>query len=476
MTVTPAAVLHEQMARHRADKGIPAVSYALVRVGDILETGASTAEGHPQVDDTTRFRASSLTKSVTAATVLLLRDRGLLDLQDPVALHLDQASALSTAFPQAPVRIGHLLTMTAGLPTDDPWIDELDDLSGAQLLDMVASGVVLVRPPGSDYEYSNVSYALLGCVISSVTGTDFREVVAQEVLGPLGMEQTGFGVPAEDLRVAGHRSVDGSLVQMPKEDEVALGAFAASGGLWSSVRDLARWLAALDAGVAGDTGPLPSHIAREMASPRTLVRLDRRRVADEDIAVAHGYGMGLFASTYSDIGRVVFHQGGAPGFGAELRWHPESRWGVVSMANHGYPSLQHPARRTLQGVVGPQIDRLRHDAAVRSLLPETVAAMAWAESLLASWDDQEFARLGADTLDRQLPREARRARFAGVANDRGPFVRDSASLRSTSPAHALWRIEGPGGDAWLEVLTTPTRPSRVQQLGLLDHPDEARVI
>ena len=215
MTVTHAAVLHEQMARHRADMGIPAISYALVRAGDILETGASTAEGHLQVDDTTRFRASSLTKSVTAATVLLLRDRGLLDLQDPVALHLDQASELSMAFPQAPVRIGHLLTMTGGLPTDDPWIDELDDLSGAQLLDMVASGVVLVRPPGSDYEYSNVGYALLGCVISSVTGTDFREVVAQEVLGPLGMEQTGFAVPAEDLRVAGHRSVEGSLVQMP---------------------------------------------------------------------------------------------------------------------------------------------------------------------------------------------------------------------------------------------------------------------
>jgi hypothetical protein len=46
MTVTHAAVLHEQMARHRADMGIPAISYALVRAGDILETGASTAEGH----------------------------------------------------------------------------------------------------------------------------------------------------------------------------------------------------------------------------------------------------------------------------------------------------------------------------------------------------------------------------------------------------------------------------------------------
>lgn len=470
------AHLHELMAQHRGDLGIPAVSYALVHAGDVVDVGASVAEGHPAVDETTRFRASSLTKSITAATVLLLRDRGLLDLQDPVTEHLPQVAALSAASPQAPVRIWHLLTMTSGLPMDDPWIDELDDLPEEALLEMVAQGVVAVRPPGTDYEYSNVGYALLGSVITAVTGKDYREVVTAEVLEPVGMAQTGFALPAVGLRATGHRSVTGRAVAMPAEEEIPLGAFAASGGLWSSVGDLAKWLGALDAGIAGMPGPLPPHVAREMTSPRTLVRLDQRRVADEDIAVAHGYGMGLFASTYSDVGRVVFHQGGSPGFGAELRLHPDSRWGVVAMANQGYPVLQHPARRSLQRIVGPEIDRIRHDAAMRNLLPETVEAMAWAESLVSSWDDQEFTRLAASTLDRQVPREARRSRFTRVANELGPFVRDSASLRSTSPAHALWRLAGTDGDAWLEVLLTPTHPVRVQQLGLLDHPGETRAI
>lgn len=472
----PSDLLHDQMSRHRVDHELPAVVYGLVHRGELVCVGTAVDSGHPPVDEATRFRASSLTKSITAATVLVLADRGVLDLQDPVADHLPQAATLSAATPQAPVRIAHLLAMTAGLPTDDPWIDELDDLSSEALLDMVAAGVVSVRPPGTEYEYSNVGYALLGSVISGVTASDFRDVIAEEVLRPVGMDDSGFDVPADGIRVAGHRFVDGDTQIMPREDEIPLGAFAASGGLWSSVRDLARWLGAIDAGVAGERGPLPSHIIREMAAPRTLVRLDRRRVADEDIAVAHGYGMGLFVSTYSDVGRVYFHQGGSPGFGAEMRLHPASRWGVVAMANRGYPSLQHPARRTLQGIVGPDLDRITHDAALRSLLPETIAAMDWAEALLASWDDEAFALRGASTLDRQLPRSVRRSRFESVALDRGPFARDTASLRSASPAHALWRVEGRRGDAWLEVLLAPTQPFRVQHLGLLDHPDEARVL
>lgn len=468
--------VHEEMARHRADQEIPAVAYGLVHRGELVEVGSAVAEGHPTVDESTRFRASSLTKSITAATVLLLRDRGLLDLQDPVADHLPEAATLSTATPRAPARIGHLLTMSAGLPTDDPWIDELDDLSSDELLDLVRMGVITVRPPGTDYEYSNVGYALLGSIISAVTQTDFREVIAEEVLGPIGMAQTSFSVPERTLRVRGHRSVDGNAAIQPCETEIPLGAFAASGGLWSSVHDLARWLGALESGLADIPGVLPVHIAREMATPRTLVRLDQRRVAGEDIAVAHGYGMGLFSSTYSDVGRVVFHQGGSPGFGAELRWHPASRWGVVAMANRGYPSLHHPARRTLQRIISPNLARINDDAAVRSLRPETIDAMSWAESLLRSWEDDSFARLAASTLDRQLPRSSRREQFQRASIERGPFTRDDASLRSTSPAHALWRVVGPGGDAWLEVMLAPTLPARVQQLGLLDDPGHARAL
>lgn len=467
------AILAERMAEARREQELPCVVYGLVHAGEPQSFGVSIEPGQPEVDERTRFRASSLTKSVTAATTLLLRDRGLIELDAPLARYLPWATGFAAG--AEPVRIRHLLTMTAGLPTDDPWIDELDDLSEDGLEALLADGVSLCRTPGGDYEYSNVGFALLGRVIATVSGRDYREVVEQEVLQPLGMTDSGFAVPDAASRVLGHRAADG--MRVPQAEEIPVGAFAPSGGLWSSTRDLARWLACLQSGTSGlpERG-LPAHIARELAAPRTVVRLDRRKVADEDIAVAHAYGMGLFASTYSDVGRVVFHQGGCPGFGAELRWHPASGWGIVAMANRGYPVLQHPARRALQAIIGDDIERLRADAARREMWPTTAAAMDWAEDLVEQWDDETFERLAAPTLDRQVPREVRRSRIAQVADERGPFTRDAASVRSTSPAHALWRIEGARGDAWLEVLLTPQAAPRVQQLGVLDGPHESRVL
>lgn len=467
------AVLAEQMDRARVEQGLPCVVFGLVRAGQPLSFGASIEPGQPTVDESTRFRASSLTKSVTAATTLVLRDRGLLELDAPLGRYLPWATAF--AWGAEPIRIRHLLTMTAGFPTDDPWIDELDDLSEVGLDDLLANGASLCRTPGSDYEYSNVGYALLGRVISSVTGQDYRDVVAQEILGPVGMGDSGFAVPDSARRVLGHRSVGDE--RRAQEEEIPVGAFAPSGGLWSSTRDLARWLGCLQSAASGEAGlGIAPHVAREMSSPRTVVRLDRRKVADEDIAVAHAYGMGLFSSTYSDIGRVVFHQGGSPGFGAELRWHPASGWGVVAMANQGYPVLQHPARRTLQAIVGPDIESVRTREAHRVLWPATARAMEWAEDLVRHWDDADYERMAAPTLDRQVTRDARRSRSDRLLQEVGPFARDPLSLRSTSPAHALWRIVGERGEAWLEVLLTPEAPPRVQQWGILGDPGDARVI
>ena len=465
--------LAENMDRARAEQGLPCVAFGLVHAGEPVFFGASVEPGQPAVDASTRFRASSLTKSVTAATTLLLRDRGLIELEAPLTEYLPWATTLERD--AEPIRVRHLLTMTAGFPTDDPWIDELDDLSEEGLDAILAEGASLCRAPGAEYEYSNVGYALLGRVIAAVTGCDYRDVVAEEVLRPVGLTQSGYAVPDADLRVLGHRRAGADRVVQAQE--IPVGAFAPSGGMWSSVQDLARWLGCLESAAAGEPGRgLPPHIAREMSTPRTVVRLDRRKVADEDIAVAHAYGMGLFASTYSDVGRVVFHQGGCPAFGAELRWHPASRWGVVAMANSGYPVLQHPARHTLQAIVGSDIGSIRAEAARRALWPHAIQAMAWAESLLASWDDMTFDRFAAPTLDRQVPRHVRRGRIEQVARERGPFARDEQSLRSASPAHALWRVEGERGDAWLEVLLTPEATPRVQHLGLLDDASHARVL
>lgn len=466
------ALVDAEMAEAREALDIPAVSYGLIHAGEVVHVGSAVGPDQMEVDESTLFRASSLTKSVTAMTCLLLRERGLLDLATPVHQILPWTRHLAERDGE-PIRIEHLLTMTAGLSTDDPWIDEMDDLTEDQFDAILSEGIRLVRQPGIEFEYSNVGYALLGRVITAVTGSDYRDVVLQEVLSRVGMHRTGFGVPDAASRVTGHRVVGGDLV--PDLDEVPLGAFAPSGGLWSCVSDLALWVSTLEAAAAGDTGPIPRHLALDLTTPRIVSRLDSRRLASEGLVISHAYGYGVHVPTYTDMGRLVAHQGGSPGFGADMRWHPLTRWGVVAMGNRGYAVVQMPSRRALQAIVRPEMEGAASAASVGTLLPTTRSAMDWAESLLERWDDAEFERLASPTLDRQVPRSVRQSRAEALHSERGPFRRDEASVTSMSPAHALWRMEGRGGEMWLEVLITPAGRPLVQHLGLLDGRSDARI-
>ena len=110
-----------------------------------------------------------MTKSFTAAAVLLLRDEGRLRLDDPVADHLPVARALA-ADGMPPVTIRDLLTMGGGLATDDPWGDRQESLPLDEFDDLVSGGFSVCWPPRTMFEYSNTGYALLGRVIAVCGG------------------------------------------------------------------------------------------------------------------------------------------------------------------------------------------------------------------------------------------------------------------------------------------------------------------
>jgi CubicO group peptidase (beta-lactamase class C family) len=100
----------------------PGVCVGVVRDGALVHAsgrGTRVVDG-PVPDADTVFRIASMTKSFTAATLLLLRDQGLLRLDDPLAEHLPAARSLAVPG-SLPLTLRDLLTMGAGLPTDDPW-------------------------------------------------------------------------------------------------------------------------------------------------------------------------------------------------------------------------------------------------------------------------------------------------------------------------------------------------------------------
>lgn len=187
----------DALAADRAAAGTaPALAVGVFTGGKLRATvlrGGIDGAGRPPRADTA-FRIASCTKSFTAAAVLILRDRGLLDLDSEVSAHLPYLRLIGPGedMPNAPLTLRMLLTMCGGLPTDDPWADRQEAMSGTDFEALLGAGVRLVRTPGTAYEYSNLGYAMLGAVITAAAGRGYTEVVREELLEPLGLWSTGF--------------------------------------------------------------------------------------------------------------------------------------------------------------------------------------------------------------------------------------------------------------------------------------------
>jgi CubicO group peptidase (beta-lactamase class C family) len=233
---------------------VPGLAYGVLVDGQLVHNrGIGTIrigeETAPTAD--TIFRIASMTKSFTAATVLQLRDEGILRLDDPVSLHVPE---LQTG-PRISLR--HLLTMSAGFPSDDPWGDRQQDLDLGLFAEFLEGGQSFAWPTGTQFEYSNLGYGILGRVITNVTGQEYRHAVRARLLQPMELTSTAFEVdelPAEQLAVGYVRRDDGFI----EEPFAGYGALASMGGLFSSVRNLATWVDGFAGGGGGGGPPGPS--------------------------------------------------------------------------------------------------------------------------------------------------------------------------------------------------------------------------
>jgi CubicO group peptidase (beta-lactamase class C family) len=446
-------VIDARMAQQAQEHGIPDIAYGLVLAGETVHVGSigrlSVAEAIG-----TPFRIASMTKSFTAATVLSLRDEGLLSLDAPIAEYLPWASAIGLPASAPPLRLAHLLTMTAGFPTDDPWGDRQESLPLADFDALVAGGLTFCRPPGLEFEYANIGYALLGRVIAHVTGKDYRAVVRDRILEPLGMASSTFDVASAQGRMTGMHPTAAGLVE---QAEGPSGAFSPMGGLWSTVGDLARWVDFLESAWADapDMGVLSRWSRREMQRPHIVV-------GHEPDGSIDSYGLGLRITDHPHLGRFVHHSGGYPGFGSHMRWHPDTRWGVVALANRTYAPMRLVCADVLAEIVADEAVDAARSRAVERLWPQTERAMQLAESLLVAWDDVALDAVAAVNLDLDQSREERAAAWHALGV--GSVVRDVTSVTSPSPAHARWTVTTDVGPIELGVLLTGEREPRIQAL------------
>lgn len=459
--------------QHAVKEPLPGLVYGVIHDGELVHSaGLGVVRlGDSQTPDADSvFRIASMTKSFTAATLLQLRDDGQLGLDDPVVTYVPE---LTGGAADTRVTLRSLLTMTSGLPTDDPWGDRQQSLDQASFDAFLATSPWQSWQPGEAFEYSNLGYALLGRVVEVVTGRAYRDVVGERLLGPLGMTATGFDPAAvpEARRVCGYVWREDAWHEEPP---AGYGAFAAMGGAVSSVRDLATWVAGFLAdGAQSAAHPVAAASRREMQHTARLISAEVA-LADDGTPEqrVRGYGFGLFEA-HGPEGRTVGHPGGYPGFGSDMRWHPESGLGLVALGSRTYAPMSRVGGEALRAAVtaaAPGTTRRRAPRGAR--LRQARAAVT---RLLDGWDDAVCAEWFSDNVDADDPLEHRRAQLEEVRHRHGRLVDspESPQWTDTPSTHTWWMDGERGGRVKVDVMLSPHHEPLIQWWQVTSVPEPA---
>ncbi|MDH3744884.1 MAG: beta-lactamase family protein [Acidobacteriota bacterium] len=312
----PAAVRSE-LAAYVDDvfESEPAWGGALVaQDGEVLFEGSYGWSDYGQAKRNygkTVFRIQSLSKTFTAMSTLMLVERGRLSLEDPV---VDYVPELREA---EGVTVRHLLQMQSGIPDfiTPEALENIDRFHTPEQLLEYFIDLPLIFEPGSQFDYSNSNYVLLGLIIERISDKSYGRFLKRNIFKPLKMKRSVFD--ADDLSFVGRRAVgyDDVAVDPPTVAEHYPPSMAyAAGGILSTARDLLRW----DQALYGE-----GVISQEM-----LEQAFTRGVSF--------YGLGWIIDHVKIQGtrhKLVWHTGGGPGFRSGLVRLVDARVTIVLLFN-----------------------------------------------------------------------------------------------------------------------------------------------
>jgi D-alanyl-D-alanine carboxypeptidase len=299
--------LKAEMARQR----IPGLSLIVLKNGEVIKAaGYGVADRKLQIAATpdTVYKIASASKQFIAAGIMLLVQDGRIALDDPLSKFLDGAPASWSA-----ITIRHLLTHTAGLIRESPAFDPFKVQSDADVL-RSAYALPLRFAPGQKWEYSNTGYFALAEIIRKVSGQAWTDYLAGKVFRPLGMQSTRPTPTTTTEKIAGYAQgyVDNdNLREAPRWL-----ALRPSGAFLSTVRDLARWDAALRTDKV-----LTAATRRQMWTPITL-----------NDGTTYPYGFGWMMATVRGH-RLIHHPGGMPGFRSDIARFVDDDVTVIVLMN-----------------------------------------------------------------------------------------------------------------------------------------------
>ena len=422
------AEIDAALAAFAEEQQIPGLAAGIVQDGRLIHAtavGLADREAARTVGPETGFRIASMTKNMTALAILALRDRGLLALDAPLSQYVPQFAAVPPATCDSPpVSLRHLLTHVAGFVTDDPWGDRVLGMTPVELDALIATGELFARPPGLAFEYSNLGYALLGRVLTNVSGEPYQAFIRRTILEPLGMTRTTFDAleAARGDYAFGYRLDEGRWLRERIEPDGEVGAM---GGLATTVPDYARYVAfLLGAWPARDDperGPVRRSSVREMGLWHAPPQPDDPNRPSPPGA----YGYGLNNAADAGLGRRLHHAGGLPGYGSHVLMIPDRGVGVFAFGNRTYAQMSRITLRVAELLQVAPPAPAKPSPFLRRAVDAVVAAYG-------SGRIEEASGVFAVNLLLDTPARLRDTELAALKQQLG-----RGTLEKIEPAHAL---------------------------------------
>jgi CubicO group peptidase (beta-lactamase class C family) len=335
------------VASRMAELGVPGAAVAVVQGGEIVYAqgfGVREIGGTQPVTPDTLMMIGSINKSMTSLMAATLVDDGWLSWQTPVVELLPE---FAVADPELTARltVADAFCACTGLPQRDAeLVFNSDSLTPERLIASVAD-FPLTAPLGERFQYSNQMYAIGGYAAAVAAGATPSELsrgyvaaMRDRVLNPIGMTRSTFAL--DDVLGSGDYAqphvtdLDGTTRVFPLlVDEQFVTAAGPAGELWSTARDMARYVQTeLAHGVAPD--------GARVASEENLTRTWQPGVAPpsgEDLPpllteAGQNYGLGWVTGAYKGH-RLLWHNGGTFGFASTLAFLPDDDLGVVVLTN-----------------------------------------------------------------------------------------------------------------------------------------------
>lgn len=299
-----------------------------------------------RIDCNTSFNIASCSKQFTAVAVLQLAERGLVSLQDPICTYFPELQ--SDIFRS--VTVAHLLSHSSGIPDKRGYLTRQQRIDGDEKLSVEYLHTLdsLHFSAGTDYEYVNPTYVLLGMLVERISGKEFTEYMRNNIFLPAGMSLTSYFDRNRQylLPDMAHGYEYGELEGMSEErtaqrtttakkwyecdfGEETFFATRPDGGIYTSANQLVLWERALRNALAGADGAIvDGGLLKDAMSVHTKVTGSRWSDYQNRPDTYYGYGWFVEPSK-----QVIYHTGDNGGFKAYIGRYPNLDMTVIILSN-----------------------------------------------------------------------------------------------------------------------------------------------